>query len=101
MREIYGIKPKDPDAMIGVIGTRITSKTLWNNGPYRIDVENPDPGGGAGQLYFQDQSNKGAKCQYNFETNRFDGLPRYPEGGREYSGFIGGIRKGLSALGEG
>jgi hypothetical protein len=88
--------------MIGANGTQITSKTLWNHGPYRIDVENPDPGGRAGQLHFQDQSNKGAKYQYDFDTGKFEGLPRSVEKAVGSSpGFIAGIRKGLAALGEG
>ena len=88
--------------MIGANGTQITSKTLWNHGPYRIDVENPNPGERPGQLHFQDQSNKGAKYQYNFETGNFDGLPRSIEKAvGNNPGFIAGIRKGLAALGEG
>ncbi|MGW1493811.1 putative T7SS-secreted protein [Streptomyces sp. NPDC002402] len=102
MRDLYGIKDPDAKGMIGANGTQITSKTLWNHGPYRIDVENPDPGGRPGQLHFQDQSNKGAKYQYDFETGKFEGLPRSIEksvGGTP--GFTGAIRKGLAALGEG
>ncbi|THA36505.1 RHS repeat protein [Streptomyces sp. A1277] len=101
-RELYGVKDPDAKGMIGANGTQITSKTLWNHGPYRIDVENPDPGGRAGQLHFQDQSNKGAKYQYDFETGKFEGLPRSIEKAVGSSpGFIAGIRKGLAALGEG
>ncbi|MEU2572057.1 putative T7SS-secreted protein [Streptomyces anulatus] len=101
-RELYGIKDPDAKGMIGANGTQITSKTLWNHGPYRIDVENPDPGGRAGQLHFQDQSNKGAKYQYDFDTGKFEGLPRSVEKAVGSSpGFIAGIRKGLAALGEG
>ncbi|MEU0372105.1 putative T7SS-secreted protein [Streptomyces sp. NPDC006283] len=101
-RELYGIKDPDGPGMIGANGTQITSKTLWNHGPYRIDVENPNPGERPGQLHFQDQSNKGAKYQYNFETGNFDGLPRSIEKAvGNNPGFIAGIRKGLAALGEG
>ncbi|MEU2762078.1 putative T7SS-secreted protein [Streptomyces sp. NPDC007094] len=101
-RELYGIKDPDAKGMIGANGTQITSKTLWNHGPYRIDVENPDPGGRPGQLHFQDQSNKGAKYQYDFDTGKFEGLPRSVEKAVGSSpGFIAGIRKGLAALGEG
>ncbi|MFB6699013.1 putative T7SS-secreted protein [Streptomyces rubiginosohelvolus] len=101
-RELYGIKDPDAKGMIGANGTQITSKTLWNHGPYRIDVENPDPGGRAGQLHFQDQSNKGAKYQYDFDTGKFEGLPRSVEKAvGNNPGFIAGIRKGLAALGEG
>ncbi|MFB6425084.1 putative T7SS-secreted protein [Streptomyces microflavus] len=101
-RELYGVKDPDAKGMIGANGTQITSKTLWNHGPYRIDVENPDPGGRPGQLHFQDQSNKGAKYQYDFETGKFEGLPRSVEKAvGNNPGFIAGIRKGLAALGEG
>ncbi|MEU7327090.1 putative T7SS-secreted protein [Streptomyces parvus] len=101
-RELYGVKDPDAKGMIGANGTQITSKTLWNHGPYRIDVENPDPGGRPGQLHFQDQSNKGAKYQYDFETGKFEGLPRSVEKSvGNNPGFIAGIRKGLAALGEG
>ncbi|MFJ8195411.1 RHS repeat-associated core domain-containing protein [Streptomyces sp. NPDC096152] len=101
MRKLYGVKEPVPGGMIGANGTQLTSKTLWNHGPYRIDVENPNPGQRAGQLHFQDQSNLGAKYQYNFETGKFDGLPRSVE--KEVSknpGFQAGIRKGLRFLGE-
>ncbi|MFF1636581.1 DUF6531 domain-containing protein [Streptomyces sp. NPDC058246] len=102
MRNLYGIKEPLPSGMIGSNGTQVTSKTLWNHGPYRIDVENPNPGQRAGQLHFQDQSNPTAKYQYNFDTGKFEGLPRSVE--REVSknqGFQAGIRKGLRFLGEG
>ncbi|MEU8985196.1 putative T7SS-secreted protein [Streptomyces sp. NPDC048558] len=102
MRDLYGIKDPDAKGMIGANGTQITSKTLWNHGPYRIDVENPDPGGRPGQLHFQDQSNKSAKYQYDFETGKFEGLPRSIEKAVSGTpGFTGAIRKGLAALGEG
>ncbi|MET7482555.1 putative T7SS-secreted protein [Streptomyces sp. NPDC005538] len=105
MRDLYGIKEPPPAAtsssMIGANGTQVTSKTMWNHGPYRIDVENPNPGQRAGQLHFQDQSNPTAKYQYNFSTEKFEGLPRSVE--KEVSrnpGFQAGIDKGLRMLGE-
>ena len=105
MRDLYGIKEPPPAAsssMIGANGTQVTSKTMWNHGPYRIDVENPNPGQRAGQLHFQDQSNPTAKYQYNFGTEKFEGLPRSIEKeiGRN-PGFQAGIDKGLRMLGEG
>ncbi|MGW5424057.1 putative T7SS-secreted protein [Streptomyces sp. NPDC003943] len=101
-RERYGIKDPADRGMIGANGPQITSKTLWNHGPYRIDVENPNPGQRPGQLHFQDQSNKGAKYQFDFETGKFEGLPRSIEKAvGNNPGFIAGIRKGLAALGEG
>ncbi|MET8182216.1 DUF6531 domain-containing protein [Streptomyces sp. NPDC005336] len=106
MRKLYGQKPPPepapaPGGMIGANGTQVTSKTMWNHGPYRIDVENPNPGQRAGQLHFQDQSNLTAKYQYNFGTGKFEGLPRSIE--KEVSknpGFQAGIDKGLRMLGE-
>ncbi|MFF2820330.1 hypothetical protein ACFVT9_32985 [Kitasatospora cineracea] len=87
--------------MIGANGTRTISKTTWLEGQYRIDVENPDPGGRPGQLHVQDEGDKKAKYQYDFETGRFDGLPRALE--KRFStnrGFLNGIQKGLRLLGE-
>ncbi|MFI1657312.1 putative T7SS-secreted protein [Streptomyces sp. NPDC020472] len=101
-RDLYGIKDPNDRGMIGANGPQITSKTLWNHGPYRIDVENPNPGQRPGQLHFQDQSNKGAKYQFDFESGKFEGLPRSIEKAvGNNPGFIAGIRKGLAALGEG
>ncbi|MFJ9818298.1 putative T7SS-secreted protein [Streptomyces sp. NPDC101151] len=101
LRDLYGIKERPSSSMIGANGTQVTSKTMWYHGPYRIDVENPNPGQRAGQLHFQDVSNPTAKYQYNFNEGKFDGLPRSVE--REVSkipGFEAGIRKGLRVLGE-
>ncbi|WP_078851930.1 putative T7SS-secreted protein [Streptomyces sp. NRRL B-3229] len=108
-RQEYGITEPYPDpvpapnasGMIGANGTQVTSKTMWNHGQYRIDVENPNPGQRAGQMHFQDQANLAAKYQYNFETGKFDGLPRSIE--KEVGkipGFKAGIDKGLRMLGE-
>ncbi|MEU3244247.1 DUF6531 domain-containing protein [Streptomyces sp. NPDC006875] len=102
MRDLYGIRDPRSAGMIGSNGPQITSKTLWNQGPYRIDVENPNPGQRPGQLHFQDQTNKSAKYQYNFETGEFDGIPRsLLKAVGNNPGFIAAIRKGLAALGEG
>lgn len=102
MRALYGIRDPKSAGMIGSNGPQITSKTLWDQGPYRIDVENPNPGQRPGQLHFQDQMNKSAKYQYNFETRQFDGLPRSVlKAVGSNQGFIAAIRKGLAALGEG
>lgn len=86
--------------MVGEGGTQVTSHTTWLRGPYRIDVENPNPGVRPGNMHFQDQSNGGAKYYYNFESERFEGLPRGIE--RQVSGdrgFLAGIKKGLRILG--
>ncbi|MFD9098987.1 hypothetical protein [Streptomyces collinus] len=79
IRDSYGIKEPPPNSMIGANGNQVTSKTLWNHGPYRLDVENPNPGQRAGQLHFRNQSNLTAKYQYNFDEGKFDGLPRSVE----------------------
>lgn len=86
--------------MIGRNGTRTTSTTTWNKGQYRIDVENPNPGQRAGQLHFQDQSGQIPKCQYNFETGDFDGLPnKLAKQLAKDPGFQRGIQQGLKILG--
>ncbi|NEC39948.1 DUF6531 domain-containing protein [Streptomyces rubrogriseus] len=105
MRKLYGIKEPPSavsrDSMIGANGTQVTSKTMWNHGPYRIDVENPNPGQRAGQMHFQDQSNLTAKYQYDFGAGKFEGLPRSIEKEVGKSpGFRAGIEKGLRMLGE-
>jgi RHS repeat-associated protein len=64
----------NPGGMVGANGTQITSSTVWLRGPYRIDVENPNPGVRPGQMHFQDQAT-GAKYLYNHDTGKFDGMP--------------------------
>lgn len=64
----------NPGGMVGPNGTQITSSTVWLRGPYRIDVENPNPGVRPGQMHFQDQAT-GAKYLYNHDTGKFDGMP--------------------------
>ena len=59
--------------MIGEGGAQFTSRTVGQGKGWRIDVENPDPGGRAGQLHLQDYS--GNKWQYDFETGQFSGVP--------------------------
>jgi hypothetical protein len=87
--------------MIGANGTQITSQTAWNEGPYRIDVENPAPGGRPGQMHFQDQSNKDAKYYWDHQNGGFQGMPnklaKQLTGNR---GYQNGIKKGLNWLGE-
>lgn len=61
----------DGGEMIGSKGTQITSKTMWRQGSYRIDVENPDPGGRPGQIHFQDKVT-GTKYIYNHQTGEFE-----------------------------
>nr|WP_223297408.1 DUF6531 domain-containing protein [Catenulispora acidiphila] len=93
--------PSGDPAMIGANGTQITSQTAWNEGPYRIDVENPDPGGRPGQMHFQDQTNKSAKYYWDHQNGGFQGMPNKLanklSGNR---GYQNGIKKGLNWLGE-
>lgn len=64
-------------SMIGANGTRTTSSTVYQGPKFRIDVENPNPGGRPGQMHIQPNgANQTSKWQYNFQTGRFDGLPR-------------------------
>jgi hypothetical protein len=60
--------------MIGEGGTQVTSRTLLQTESYRIDVENPAPGVRPGQLHLQDDA--GNTYLYDFEAEKFDGLPR-------------------------
>ncbi|WP_438289553.1 hypothetical protein [Streptomyces sp. HUAS TT7] len=86
---------------IGENGAQFPSVTKWNRGQYRIDVENPNPGHRPGQIHVQDQANKAEKYQYNFDTKKFDGMPRSPEKKLyKMDGFKQGIQKALKALGE-
>jgi len=61
--------------MPGAGGTQVTSRTLMQNSDFHIDVENPNPGGRAGQLHLQDYS--GNKYQYNFENRTVRGTPEF------------------------
>jgi large repetitive protein len=59
--------------MIGSNGARFTSQEMGRGKGWRVDAENPNPGGRPGQLHLQDYS--GNKYQYNFETGQFEGMP--------------------------
>jgi hypothetical protein len=59
--------------MLGEGGPQFTSKTLTTRPGYRIDVENPNPGGRPGQLHLQAGS---AKYLYDFDAGVWVGLPR-------------------------
>jgi hypothetical protein len=91
----------DGGEMIGSKGTQITSKTMWRQGSYRIDVENPDPGGRPGQIHFQDKATE-TKYIYNHQTGEFDGMPNSlkKELAKKFPGYLRGIAKGKSARGE-
>ncbi len=62
--------------MPGALGARHVSKTHYERGRIRLDSENPDPGGRAGQIHIQVRGMKG-KYQWNFETRRFENLPDF------------------------
>jgi RHS repeat-associated protein len=98
----YAVSSSTGDGhMIGENGTQTTSSTTWQDGAYRIDVENPSPGVRPGQMHFQDQSGQISKCQYNFDTGEFDGLPNsVAKRLAKNPGFQRGIQKGLKILGE-
>jgi hypothetical protein len=81
--------------------TKVTSQTVWNRGPYRIDVENSNPGARLGDMSFQDQNNPSVKSHFNFNTGHFEGMA--PSVERELAGdgeFHAGILKGLRFFGE-
>jgi RHS repeat-associated protein len=61
--------------MLGSNGTQFTSKTIWNKGSQRLDVENPNPGKRAGQLHFQDKKGDKPKYLFDFETKKFKNAP--------------------------
>ena len=50
---------------------QVTSKTLWNEGSGRIDVENPNPGQRPGQIHYQDGT---GKYIYDVGKREFKGL---------------------------
>jgi hypothetical protein len=61
--------------MPGAGGTQVTSRTLMQNSDFHIDVENPNPGGRAGQLHLQDYSGKQISVQFRNRTVR--GTPEF------------------------
>jgi hypothetical protein len=96
-------KAKPP--MVGANGTQTTSKTMWNQGRYRIDVENPAPGVRPGQMHLQEQingvpSSKAPKYLYDFEKSEFEGLSNSLRKKLEKMGYETGIEKGARYLGE-
>ncbi|MCX2810997.1 T7SS effector LXG polymorphic toxin [Bacillus sp. ChL18] len=56
--------------LFGQYGTKIASKTTWQNGKTeRIDIENPNPGQREGQIHYHEPSNK--KWYFDVETKKF------------------------------
>ncbi len=79
-------------------GSRTAGQSDKTGTYFRIDVENPDPGGRPGQMHLQD--NKGHKYLYNFFTNKFDGAPNgYLKKISKDPDFNKGITKGTNWLG--
>jgi RHS repeat-associated protein len=64
--------PAPKPQMFGARGPRIMSKTVWNRGRARIDMENPNPGQRPGQIHFQEGNNK---YLYDPSTGKFTGAP--------------------------
>lgn len=59
--------------MLGSRGAQFPSKTVLDEGDFRIDVENPKPGERAGQIHYQ---TGGQKLFYDPESGRFVGASR-------------------------
>ena len=60
----------DDNHTIGERGTRVDSKTTWQNGKTeRIDVENPNPGKRPGQIHYHDAKNN--KYMYDIKNKSF------------------------------
>jgi RHS repeat-associated protein len=60
------------EGMLGAGGTQTTSKTLYNREGVRLDVENPAPGSGPGQIHVQIGKQK---FLYDPSTGQFQNAP--------------------------
>ncbi|MFZ2361346.1 MAG: RHS repeat-associated core domain-containing protein [Anaerolineae bacterium] len=94
-------------AMLGQHGPQFSSKTVWQGGNARLDVENPAPGRRSGQIHLQESGVKGHKWYYNPETGTFmpeKGTGILPPGWVERllkdKDFLAAIEKALKYLGE-
>ncbi|BCQ36924.1 hypothetical protein ERHA53_42670 [Erwinia rhapontici] len=87
-------------AMLGINGPTVPSKTLWmGKGKERIDVENPAPGKRAGQIHYQDNSNK--KYYYDPVTQTFPEAPKNVNDKLKDPAFKSALDKGMTKyLGE-
>ena len=98
---------KGNSEMLGANGTQTFSTTVWKEkgSKARIDVENPNPGVRAGQIYYQDSNNK--KYYYNPNNGKFyegkveNGVlaPKSIQDLLKDKKFKDGIDKGLKYLG--
>nr|WP_212813401.1 hypothetical protein [Erwinia rhapontici] len=86
--------------MLGINGPTVPSKTLWmGKGKERIDVENPAPGKRAGQIHYQDNSNK--KYYYDPVTQTFPEAPKNVNDKLKDPAFKSALDKGMTKyLGE-
>ncbi|HYJ76808.1 MAG TPA: hypothetical protein VEV65_14470 [Kineosporiaceae bacterium] len=85
--------------MIGADGVRVVSKVLGKGKGWRIDLENPDPGGRSGQIHLHDY--RGNKWLYDFDEKRFIGLPRSLEKAIMTDRHaLQAVKRGLEHLGE-
>jgi uncharacterized protein YukE len=85
--------------MIGAGGVQVVSKVIGKGKGWRIDLENPDPGGRPGQIHLQDY--RGNKWQYDFDEKRFIGLPRSLEKAiTQDRRALQAVKRGLEQLGE-
>jgi hypothetical protein len=60
--------------MLGRNGAQFPSKTLWQEGKARIDVENPNPGQRSGQIHYQEGGKGATQYIYDPVTKAFRGL---------------------------
>ena len=93
--------------LFGAIGTKFTSKSLWQGEKGMLHAENPNPGIRKGQIHFQEYGPNGNKWLYDPSANTFVPLkpggpvaPKWLQQLLNDGKFMAGINKGLSALGE-
>jgi len=90
--------PTNNTRMLGERGTRLDSKTLWQRGKARLDVENPAPGQRPGQIHYQEGNET---YLYEPVKKEFIGAPRrINDLLREDPKFAAAVEKALRYLGE-
>jgi hypothetical protein len=88
---------QDDDSMFGSRGTQVTSKTVWQKGGSRIDVENPNPGQRPGQTHFQIRNEK---YLYDSAKGNFQNAPNWVNKLLKSQEVQRAISKALKILGE-
>ncbi len=88
---------QDDDSMFGSRGTQVTSKTVWQKGGSRIDVENPNPGQRPGQIHFQIRNEK---YLYDSAKGNFQNAPNWVNKLLKSREVQRAISKALKILGE-